>query len=38
MADFYKTAGMPWVIGAVDDSLIHMIRDISMCAIKAFMP
>ena len=24
MADFYKTAGMPWVIGAVDGSLIHI--------------
>ena len=24
MVDFYKTAGMPWVIGAVDGSLIHI--------------
>ena len=24
MADFHKTAGMPWVIGAVDGSLIHI--------------
>ena len=24
MADFHKTAGMPWVIGAVDDYLIHI--------------
>ena len=24
MADFYKTAGMPQVIGAVDSSLIHI--------------
>ena len=24
MADFYKTAGMPWVINAVDGSLIHI--------------
>ena len=24
MADFYKTAGMPWMIGAVDGSLIYI--------------
>ena len=24
IADFHKTAGMPWVIGAVDGSLIHI--------------
>ena len=43
MADFYKTAGMPWMIGAVDGLWItcavdHMIRNICMCAIKMFMP
>ena len=27
MADFYKTAGMPWVIGAVDGSLIQAPHD-----------
>ena len=24
MADFYETAGMPWVVGAVDGYLIHI--------------
>ena len=42
IADFHKTAGMPWVIGAVDGSLIHIKaphdQNICLCAIKAFMP
>ena len=48
MADFYKTTGMSWVIGAMDGSLIHIktphdqehlyVCHKSLCAIKAFMP
>ena len=42
MTDFYKIAGMPRMIAAVDGSWIpsgdQMIRNICVCAIKAFMP